>query len=104
MWAARWSWQRIWDANGGNLDPLSGVMPEEDAHPPGPVVSALAIGGGVCPACCFGGLPDIELVGVVLGELGVRHHVGHAERLEGGEQLLSGPPFLVGLQQLPRAS
>jgi hypothetical protein len=24
---------------------LSGVMPEEDAHPPGPVVSALASGG-----------------------------------------------------------
>ena len=49
MWAARWSWQRIWDANGGNLDPLSGVMPEEGAHPPGPVVSALAIGGGRMP-------------------------------------------------------
>ncbi len=40
---------------------------------------------------------DVELVGVVLGELHVRRHVGHAERLERGEELLGSPPVHVGL-------
>src|SRR5580698_4711962 len=40
---------------------------------------------------------DVELVRVVLGELHVRCHIGHAERLERGEELLGGPPVLVGL-------
>jgi hypothetical protein len=40
---------------------------------------------------------DVQFVRVVLGELHVRCHIGHAERLERGEELLGGPPVLVGL-------
>jgi hypothetical protein len=31
---------------------------------------------------------DVQFVRVVLGELHVRRHIGHAERLERGEELL----------------
>src|SRR5580704_3731722 len=40
---------------------------------------------------------DVQFVRVVLGELHVRRHIGHAERLERGEELLSAPPVHMGL-------
>src|ERR1035441_5262309 len=44
-----------------------------------------------------GSSADVELVGVIPGELGVLHHRGrHSERLERGEQLLGLVPVRVG--------
>src|ERR1019366_3327997 len=44
--------------------------------------------------CCSA---DVQFVGVVLGELHVRRHIGHAERLERGEELLGAPPVHMSL-------
>ena len=73
--------------------------------PAAEVLAALqgeAPGGG--PArleCPYLGLvrcsADVQFVRVVLGELRIRRHIGHAERLERGEELLGGPPVHMGL-------
>jgi len=41
-------------------------------------------------------LADVQLAGLVRGELAVRRQVSQAELLERREELLGGPPFLVG--------
>jgi hypothetical protein len=40
---------------------------------------------------------DVQFVRVVLGELHVRRHIGHAERLERREELLGSPPVHMSL-------
>src|ERR1700688_1206985 len=76
-----------------------GVMSGRYSRPPdGPAAGGSSLlDAGARRASRVRRSADVQFVRVVLGELHVRRHIGHAERLERGEELLGGPPAHMGL-------
>jgi len=73
-------------------------MSGRDSRPPdAPAAGNALLDAGVRRAVWVSCSADVQFVRVVLGDLHVRRHIGHAERLERGEELLGSPPVLVRL-------
>ena len=75
-----------------------GVMSGRDSRPPdAPAAGNALLDAGVRRAVWVRCSADVQFVRVVLGDLHVRCHIGHAGRLERGEELLGSPPVHMAL-------